>query len=172
MCLGDTGIKEQVLAEAATRKKPMELDSVVNYIEAKENAKSDVAELSCDKYPEVNKVSEFQKGKDAQKMEGRKNAELEGKSSEVKKRCKFCRRSGHGEEPTGKTRQEKCRAWDKECRKCGKIGHCEVKCRAKDSKVNSNRDGNGHSEDEADGLVGSVFGAGTFCKINLECPQR
>ena len=58
--LEDSDIKEQVLAEFAVRPK-MTLEETINFVEAKQMAKKDVAQLARNGETEVNKVTDYQR---------------------------------------------------------------------------------------------------------------
>ena len=104
MGLEDFGIKEQVLAEAATKKGFMDLDKVLLFVEAKENAKTDIAHMARhDKHQEVNRLSEFRQMTDGQKLvDCRKGLPSPSEESLMEKRCRFCGIPGHGGEPDKK----------------------------------------------------------------------
>ena len=80
--LEEPDIQEQVFAEYAI-KPNMTLEETINFIEAKQLAKKDVAKMH--KNAEVGKVTEFQKGKNGKSSDGGPPAE----------RCIYCGRRGH-----------------------------------------------------------------------------
>ena len=104
MGLEDCCIKEQVLAEAATKKDFMELEKVLLFVDAKENAKTNLAHMTRhDRNQEVNRLSEFRKMKDGQKLwDRRKELPSQTEDSLTEKRCRFCGLPCHGEEPDKK----------------------------------------------------------------------
>ena len=52
-----------------------------------------------------------------------KREELQGGHEVNLKPCKYCGRTGHGENPSLSVREKKCPAWNKEC------NHCHATCK-------------------------------------------
>ena len=165
--LEDGDIQEQLLAEFAVRPK-MTVEETIKFVEAKQMARKDVTHLTGSGGKEVNKVTEYQRTKNnRQDQDDKKDRE----------RCKYCGWRGHGSKPDEKTRKEKCRAWDKECLKCGRKGHYMKRCESKKGEVrkvekkessSDDKDSDGESDEEVqEPLIGSVYGAGQFCKISV-----
>ena len=156
--LEEPEIQEQVFAEYAI-KPEMTLEETINFIEAKQLARKDVAELN--KGAEVGKVTEYAKGK--------RGKPGEGKSEE---RCMYCGLPNHGSKPDEATRKAKCPAWSQGCNKCKKKGHYARRCeKSKKPAVKSAGKGNPKTDDEDEGeagtdnVVGSMYGAGHFCRV-------
>ena len=82
--LEEPDIQEQVFAEYAI-KPNMTLEETINFIEAKQLAKKDVAKMH--KNAEVGKVTEFQKGKSGKSGDG-------GPPARVAKTCQPCQPVG------------------------------------------------------------------------------
>ena len=51
------------------------------------------------------------------------------------KPCRYCGRTGHGENPSLSVREKKCPAWNKECNHCHAKGHFKSRCRKEGVKV-------------------------------------
>ena len=163
--LSDQSIQEYVLAHAATEQGvKMDLNTTVNLIEAKENAKLDSESLH--KSSNVSRLSDYKKGvKNDQGNSGVKNDQ--GNSAKVEGTCGWCKRKGHGSNATEETRKQLCPAFDKECFTCKKKGHFKQACKSK-KKGPEVKNVEGTKEDEEDPLVGSMSGAGIFCKVSVE----
>ena len=163
--LGDSEIQEQVLAEYAVRPK-MTLEETINFVEAKQLARKDVAEITrSGNEPGVSKLTEYKRSKN-----GGKPGNEESRSKE---KCMYCGNGGHGKKPEEMVRKEKCRAWDQECHKCQKKGHLHYarKCASKKAevrKVERKESSEGSEVEDGGSMIGSVYGAGHFCKISLE----
>ena len=89
----------------------MDLNTTVNLIEAKENAKLDSESLH--KSSNVSRLSDYKKGvKNDQGNSGVKNDQ--GNSAKVEGTCGWCKRKGHGSNATEETRKQLCPAFNEE----------------------------------------------------------
>ena len=66
-----------------------------------------------------------------------KKEELQGGLEVKLKPCRFCGRTGHGENPSLSVREKKCPAWNKECNHCHGMGHFKSRCHKNGFKVES-----------------------------------
>ena len=136
----------------------MTLEETINFVEAKQGARKDVAQLKKGGGTEVNKVTDYRAAKF-------------GKSGQDDQ-CHYCGLGGHGKKPDEEVRKEKCRAWDQECLKCKKKGHYARKCESKKGEVRKverkecSSTAESSDEEAAVGpVIGSVSGLGPFCQI-------
>ena len=89
--LGYSDIQEQILAEFTARPR-MTLEETINFVEAKQMAKKDVAQLVINGGTEVNKVTISQKAKNGKKPDEKVHKE---KCRAWDKECLWCKKRGH-----------------------------------------------------------------------------
>ena len=115
--LADGEVREELLSQSPE----LNLDQTLAFIEAKEQGKRSQKALDGTGLAssEVNKVTAYQQGKKEDRLDG-----IETK----KKACKFCGRTGHGDNPSLSVREKSCPAWNKECNSCQTKGHFKSRC--------------------------------------------
>ena len=122
----DSEVREELLSQSPE----LNLDQTLAFIEAKEQGKRSQKALDGTGLAssEVNKVTTYQQGKREDRVD----------STETKKKaCKFCGRTGHGENPSLSVREKNCPAWNKECNNCQTKGHFKSRCNKTGAKVES-----------------------------------
>ena len=123
--LVDNEVREELLSQSPE----LNLDQSLAFIEAKEQGKRSHKALEGNiASSEVHKITAYQRDK---------KEELLGDHVIKQKPCRFCGRTGHGENPSISVRENKCPAWNKECNSCHSKGHFKAKCRRNGVKVDS-----------------------------------
>ena len=123
--LVDNEVREELLSQSPE----LNLDQSLAFIEAKEQGKRSHAALEGNgASSEVHKVTAYQQVK---------KEELQGGHDINLKPCKYCGRTGHGENPSLSVREKKCPAWNKECNHCHAKGHFKSRCHKNGVKVNT-----------------------------------
>ena len=123
--LVDNEVREELLSQSPE----LNLDQSLAFIEAKEQGKRSHRALEGNVASnEVHRVTAYQQNK---------KEEVQGDHEAKLKLCKFCGRTGHGENPSLSVREKKCPAWNKECNNCHAKGHFKSRCLKDGAKVNS-----------------------------------
>ena len=112
--LVDPVIQEQVLAHSSTNK-DMSLDQVLQFVQAKEAGKQDSSHLT-EAGGGLCRISDFQRIKSAPPSP----LPAGGRTRKMEDKCSWCGQTGHGALITEEERKQKCRAFGKTCRTCGK----------------------------------------------------
>ena len=123
--LVDPVIQEQVLAHSSTNK-DMSLDSVLQFVEAKEAGKQDSNHIT-EAGGMLCRISDFKKNKSAPSS----SQPAGGRLRKMEDKCAWCGQTGHGAIVTEDERKQKCKAHGKTCRNCGKSNHLDSVCRSK-----------------------------------------
>ena len=118
--LADAEIQKEVLA---LRKQNQTIEELVGFIEDREAGKRSQTALSSS--ASVSKISQYRKNKDKPPDYSPKadNSEL----------CSYCGERGHGRRASRRIRQQKCKAYNIKCEKCGRLGHDIKMCYANEN---------------------------------------
>ena len=148
--LADPVIQEQVLAHSSTNK-DMQLDAILQFIQAKESGKQDSGALAEGGGGGLCRISDFKKSKTEESRN--KSQTLPSTQALNTQKCQWCNESGHGPQAPEEQGKAKCKAYGKICSACSKANHLESVCRSKKRPAN---------------LPGTTnhLGTGTFCCIS------
>ena len=158
--LVDPVIQEQVLAHSSTNKN-MNLDQVLQFVQAKEAGKQDSSHLT-EAGGGLCRKTDFQKSKSAllHPLPGG------GRTRKMEDKCAWCGQTGHGALVTEEERKQKCRAFGKTCRTCGKNNHFDTVCKSKKQSGNTSSLVMSSSSTSNNSL-----GVGPFCCISTSSGQ-
>ena len=153
--LEDSDIQERVLALAATEKGNLDLKKVTEFIYAQETGARSRKLLGGD--TSVNKISLYQQGK-----RGRSNTLPEKDlkpfpDKDLKSKCHYCGKFGHGYKSSPEFRKLKCPAFSKKCSNCNILGHFQKQCKKPKQTEHGSLEDNGNEPD-----TGELDGFGFF----------
>ena len=99
------------------------------------------------------RISDFQKNKSVPSS----SQPAGGRLRKMEDRCPWCGQTGHGALVTEDERKQKCKAYGKTCRTCGKPNHLDSVCRSKKRSA---------STSSASTSTTNTLGIGPFCCIS------
>lgn len=148
----------------------MTLEEVLQFVQAKEAGKQDSSQLSgtggglC-------RISDFQRDKTNKPPYIKPPLSPPGglKVGKMEDKCTWCGQTGHGALVTEDERRQKCRAFDKVCRTCGKANNLDSVCRSKKRPESTSSQPRNTNSLEANT---SNLGVGPFCCISTSPGPR